>query len=233
MDAHTMGWPALDGGAIQVRIADLDVSAEAIESACGLLSPDERARAARLVFARDRDRFTAARAFLRRLLGEILGVPPARIEFVYGARGKPALAPGLAEGGCASTSRIPTVARWRRGRVGGTSGPTSSACVPCATAGRSLSGSSPNRSGRRSSRSTARRGTTYSSGAGRGRRRSSRRSGRAEPPPDVVHRPRRRRRDHRIRARSGRRGGIGEMGAHRRRRGRRLGGRGGRRTMTR
>jgi 4'-phosphopantetheinyl transferase len=58
----------------------------------GLLSPDERIRAASFRFPRDRSRFVAARGLLRTLLGERLGVDPGRIEFAYGEHGKPRLA---------------------------------------------------------------------------------------------------------------------------------------------
>jgi 4'-phosphopantetheinyl transferase len=57
-----------------------------------LLSHDERDRAASFRFARDRSRYMAARGLLRTLLGERLGVDPARIEFAYGEHGKPCLA---------------------------------------------------------------------------------------------------------------------------------------------
>ena len=58
----------------------------------GYLSPDERERADRFVFARDRDRFVAGRAFLRLLLAQYLGCEPRALRFRYGPNGKPALA---------------------------------------------------------------------------------------------------------------------------------------------
>lgn len=63
-----------------------------------LLDGDERARAARFVFERDRRRFVAAHAGLRRLLGEQVGVEPAALRFESGEFGKPRL---LDEPGCA------------------------------------------------------------------------------------------------------------------------------------
>ncbi|MBU6399949.1 MAG: 4'-phosphopantetheinyl transferase superfamily protein [Verrucomicrobia bacterium] len=57
------------------------------------LSPDERERAARFRFERDRARFTAARGLLRSLLADYLARPADQLRFVYGPRGKPALAP--------------------------------------------------------------------------------------------------------------------------------------------
>lgn len=68
------------------RIA-LDAPADA-----GEISAEERERAARLRFERDRRRFVAAHAALRRILGGYLGVPAAAVEFAYGRHGKPSLA---------------------------------------------------------------------------------------------------------------------------------------------
>lgn len=61
-----------------------------------LLSADERDRAARFRFARDRRRFSLGRAGLRRLLGIYLDRDPAALDFAYGPAGKPELA-GSAE----------------------------------------------------------------------------------------------------------------------------------------
>jgi 4'-phosphopantetheinyl transferase len=56
-----------------------------------LLSADEKERARRFVFERDRVRFVAARAFLRRVLGHFVGEHPAAVGFVYSAHGRPSL----------------------------------------------------------------------------------------------------------------------------------------------
>jgi 4'-phosphopantetheinyl transferase len=56
-----------------------------------LLSADERQRAARFHFARDRRHFVAARAMLRTLLGKYLGIDPAALSFSYSQNGKPHL----------------------------------------------------------------------------------------------------------------------------------------------
>jgi hypothetical protein len=55
------------------------------------LSDDERARAQRFVFDRDRSRFTVARGVLRNILGRYLQRPPSSIRFGYGPHGKPHL----------------------------------------------------------------------------------------------------------------------------------------------
>ena len=56
-----------------------------------LLSSDERDRAAKYRFDRDRDRFVAGRSALRIILGRYLGEAPERLRFQYGPHGKPAL----------------------------------------------------------------------------------------------------------------------------------------------
>ena len=58
----------------------------------GLLSTDERARADRFHFDRDRRRFIAARTLLRRTLASYLDSNPAALAFTSGPHGKPALA---------------------------------------------------------------------------------------------------------------------------------------------
>jgi 4'-phosphopantetheinyl transferase len=59
-----------------------------------LLSADERARAARFHFDRDRRRFVNGRALLRSILGRYLDVAPGDVAFSYDPRGKPRLAGG-------------------------------------------------------------------------------------------------------------------------------------------
>ncbi|HET8672337.1 MAG TPA: 4'-phosphopantetheinyl transferase superfamily protein [Thermoleophilaceae bacterium] len=58
------------------------------------LSDDERARAARFHFDRDRRRFIAGRALLRSLLGNYLETPPHKVAFRYDPNGKPRLTGG-------------------------------------------------------------------------------------------------------------------------------------------
>jgi 4'-phosphopantetheinyl transferase len=57
------------------------------------LSEDEIARANRFKFEEDRVRWTRARSSLRLILSMYAGEDPARLTFVYGAHGKPALLP--------------------------------------------------------------------------------------------------------------------------------------------
>jgi 4'-phosphopantetheinyl transferase len=55
------------------------------------LSSDERIRAARFHFDRDRENFIVCRGVLREILGHYLGVEPEQIQFCYGRYGKPSL----------------------------------------------------------------------------------------------------------------------------------------------
>jgi 4'-phosphopantetheinyl transferase len=61
-----------------------------------ILSADERDRAARFHFEKDRSHFIVARGGLRKLLGRYLGIEPAKLRFAYADYGKPHLAPDLA-----------------------------------------------------------------------------------------------------------------------------------------
>lgn len=72
------------------RVA-LDREPDALELAW--LSDDERARAARFAFARDRRRYLAAHCALRRILAACTARPAGELRFEAGPHGKPALAP--------------------------------------------------------------------------------------------------------------------------------------------
>jgi len=81
----------LSADEVTVVYATLDLPEARLDELARHLSEDERARAERFVFARDRDRFVAARGLLRELLAETLGERPEALTFRYGKRGKPAL----------------------------------------------------------------------------------------------------------------------------------------------
>ena len=55
------------------------------------LNPEEKSRAARFHFSRDRDSFVASHGILHELLGSYLKRPATEIEFRYGPQDKPAL----------------------------------------------------------------------------------------------------------------------------------------------
>ena len=67
------------------------------EALLAVLSADELERAQRFHFASDRSRFVTVRSALRSLIGSYLDIPAASVDFSYGDRGKPMLAP--VEGG--------------------------------------------------------------------------------------------------------------------------------------
>ena len=90
--AHPGVLPALGRGEVHVWWAALDLDTQRVAHLADSLSPDERARAERFHFDRDRVRFIAARGVLRALLGGYLGVSPPALAFEYGPHGKPALA---------------------------------------------------------------------------------------------------------------------------------------------
>lgn len=79
-------------GEVRIWLARLDVGRAVAERLTGLLSDDERARAARFHFATDAIGFVVRRATLRATLGTWLGLEPRAVRFHYGAHGKPELA---------------------------------------------------------------------------------------------------------------------------------------------
>jgi 4'-phosphopantetheinyl transferase len=85
--------PVLASSEIHVWRASLSTDEPTLRRLEATLADQEKARAARFIFERDRDRYIAARGILRDLLGKYLRCAPQSIEFVYGPHGKPALAP--------------------------------------------------------------------------------------------------------------------------------------------
>jgi 4'-phosphopantetheinyl transferase len=81
-------FPALTRDEVHVWQIDLDVDASRYWS---LLSAEERERALRFRFERDRDHYTVGRGSMRQILGRYLGVSSTALRFGYGAHGKPAL----------------------------------------------------------------------------------------------------------------------------------------------
>lgn len=75
-----------------VACRDLDARADA-KALAATLSDDERLRAVKFAFERDRQRFIVARGLLRATLGPQVGIPPRELEFRYARQGKPELAP--------------------------------------------------------------------------------------------------------------------------------------------
>lgn len=78
-------------GQVHLWTADLDVGPFRLQALLGTLSLEERARALRFRFERDRRRFVAARGLLRSTLASYLGSSPEELRFRYGPYGKPYL----------------------------------------------------------------------------------------------------------------------------------------------
>ena len=74
----------------------LNVDHESVVAEVECLSDDERARADRIQFLRDRRRFVIARARLRQLLASLLNAHPKSIRLKYDRCGKPELAGHMA-----------------------------------------------------------------------------------------------------------------------------------------
>ena len=80
--------PVLSPTEVHVWCASLDQPDQMFD---GLLSFDEKARAKRFRFEKDRSRFIVGRGLLRNILGSYLDYPPEIIQFIYGPHGKPGL----------------------------------------------------------------------------------------------------------------------------------------------
>lgn len=83
--------PSLSAGTVAVWLVELDALAKHADNLISTLSADEQERARRFHFQRDRDRFTAARSFLRHQLAHYIGRPALSLRFDYGPAGKPSL----------------------------------------------------------------------------------------------------------------------------------------------
>lgn len=81
-------------GEVRLWWGSLAVGEEALARYRELLDPTELARAERFRVPEARRRFTAARATLRTILGEVTATEPRAVRFAYGGQGKPRLADG-------------------------------------------------------------------------------------------------------------------------------------------
>jgi 4'-phosphopantetheinyl transferase len=88
---------SISAGEVHVWRGSLERPAPIVAQLRELLSADERRRAARFRFDRDRSRYIVGRGQLRVLLGRYLGLGPGEVRFGYGRFEKPHLAhPGPA-----------------------------------------------------------------------------------------------------------------------------------------
>jgi 4'-phosphopantetheinyl transferase len=82
-------------GTIHVWSVRLDPPAAQVERLGRFLAADEWARANRFRFEKHRRQYVVGRGALRVLLAAYLGIRPEGVQFSYGPRGKPFLAPSL------------------------------------------------------------------------------------------------------------------------------------------
>jgi 4'-phosphopantetheinyl transferase len=79
----------------EVHIWSVNLDSAQVDA--GVLSPDERARAERLRFERDKRRFVARRVVLRDILSRYTGIAPQSLIFEYSPYGKPLLGSGAVQ----------------------------------------------------------------------------------------------------------------------------------------
>lgn len=84
-------FPPLEDAEVHVWQVYLDRPPPSVEKLAGVLSGDERDKAGRFHFERDRRRYTCGRGVLRTLLGNYLSSAPESIVFAYNRYGKPEL----------------------------------------------------------------------------------------------------------------------------------------------
>jgi len=78
-------------GEVHVWRVDLEQPEDLVLTFRSTLEEDERSRADRFHFEKDRRAFTVSRGFLRHVLGSYLQTKPDAVRFSYGPYGKPAL----------------------------------------------------------------------------------------------------------------------------------------------
>jgi 4'-phosphopantetheinyl transferase len=81
----------LAGDAVHLWRVDLDAVSGVESRWSSVLSEDERIRAARFHFEKDRQHFIAGRAFLRRVIAAYLKTDPIELIFEYSEKSKPSL----------------------------------------------------------------------------------------------------------------------------------------------
>jgi 4'-phosphopantetheinyl transferase len=84
--------PVLSHDEVHVWCAELDQTDYKMHDLQQILDGNERARAARFYFKRDRDHFIVAHGLLRIILSRYLNIEPANLRFCYSPYGKPILA---------------------------------------------------------------------------------------------------------------------------------------------
>jgi 4'-phosphopantetheinyl transferase len=103
---------------VHVWRATLDQTSPQIQSFLHTLAADERARAERFYFEKDREQFIVARGVLRAILGGYLNRAPESLSFCYSAHGKPSLAGDAIRFNVSHSHGIALYAVTRGGEVG-------------------------------------------------------------------------------------------------------------------
>lgn len=85
--------PALAADEVHVWRIALERPIEEVQELQNLLASEEKSRADRFRFEKDRRRFVVVRGLLRVILARYLDLEPSQLRFVYSDYGKPALAP--------------------------------------------------------------------------------------------------------------------------------------------
>ncbi len=84
-------FPFLSSSDVHVWFCDLLQYADAQETLAAVLSVDEKARAARFAFDRDRQRFILSHALLRLILSRYIQIDAEQVQFSGGQHGKPSI----------------------------------------------------------------------------------------------------------------------------------------------
>jgi 4'-phosphopantetheinyl transferase len=102
-DSDVDGWLSppenitLEDDDVHVWRIQLNRNASQLQSLLHILAEDERDRAERFHFERDRERFIVAHGALRSVLSRYLNLEASRLSFSYSSYGKPALAQGTGD----------------------------------------------------------------------------------------------------------------------------------------
>jgi 4'-phosphopantetheinyl transferase len=88
--------PKLSDHEVHLWRASLDNTPSDLPALEEAISADERTRANRFCFERDKKRYIIGRAILRMILSRYLRIEPKQLSFRYGSRGKPSLADATA-----------------------------------------------------------------------------------------------------------------------------------------
>jgi len=88
---YSQGELSLSDGEVHVWRAFLHEVEPHLHALAQTLSADERHKAERFYFERDRKRFVSSHGILRKILGRYLRLEPNRLKFLYGSHGKPTL----------------------------------------------------------------------------------------------------------------------------------------------